>query len=125
MALFEDGSKEIHHFPTLPAFVCPVEIKDVQLYGPGHKGIFALDFIPKGTKFWVWTDRVKVIHHNELESYIAKEFGDDNKAAIQVFLRQGFVLPPSTIENKSDIKSGVVVKKMITFVRIQQMQDGL
>jgi hypothetical protein len=95
MALFEDSSKEVHHFPTLPAFLCPVEVKEVPEYGPGHKGVFSLGPITKGTKFWVWTDRVKVIHHNELEDYIAKEFGD-NRDAIRVFLRQGFVLPAGT-----------------------------
>jgi hypothetical protein len=105
MSLFEDGSKETHNFPTVPAFVCPVEIKGVPQYGPGHQGIFALDFIPKGTKFWVWTDRVRAIHHNELETYIARECGDD-KDAIQIFLRQGFVLPPSTTDNDEDISGG-------------------
>jgi hypothetical protein len=95
MSLFEDGSNEIHHFPTLPAFVCPVEVKETPLYGPGHKGVFALSKIPKGTKFWVWTDRVHVIPQKQLEEYMAKEFGDDFDR-IQTFLRQCFVLPPSS-----------------------------
>jgi hypothetical protein len=103
MSLFEDGSSEIHHFPTLPAFICPVIVKEAEQYGKGHKGVFALAAIPSvaaipsGTKFWVWTDRVQSIHHTELEDYIAKNIGDENVNLddIQLFLRQGFVLPPS------------------------------
>jgi SET domain-containing protein len=105
MALFEDGSKDFHHFPTLPAFVCPVEIRETPQYGPGHKGVFALESIPKGTKFWIWTERVKAIHHCDLESYIAREFGDDTNA-IQVFLRQGFVLPPSKDDKETSSGTG-------------------
>lgn len=97
MSLFEDGSKEVHHFPTLPAFVCPVEVRETEKYGNGHKGVFALTKISSGTKFWVWTDRVQSIHHAELEDYIAKHIGsaNDNLESIQLFLRQGFVLPSS------------------------------
>ena len=94
MSLFEDGSQEIHHFPTLPAFLCPIVVKDAEQYGKGHKGVFALSAIPSGTKFWVWTERVKSIHHTELEGYIAEHIGD-NLDDIKLFLRQGFVLPPS------------------------------
>lgn len=120
MALFEDGSKEIHHhFPTLPAFLCPVEVKEAEQYGEGHMGVYALADIPAGTKFWVWTDRVEMIHHEELEEYIARnvvvgekkrkddEEEDNNSGGVDVdvdvdairrFLRQGFVLPPSEKE---------------------------
>lgn len=97
MSLFEDGSQEIHHFPTLPAFLCPVEVKEAEQYGKGHKGVFALSNISRGTKFWVWTERVQSIHHSELEDYIAKHIGNAtyNLGDIRLFLRQGFVLPPS------------------------------
>ncbi|KAL3800641.1 hypothetical protein HJC23_006103 [Cyclotella cryptica] len=97
MSLFEDESKEIHHFPTHPAFLCPVEIRDMEEYGPGHKGVFALENIAYGTKFWVWTHRVVKIHHEELEKYIETNIGntDENIDAMQLFLRKGFVLPPS------------------------------
>jgi hypothetical protein len=99
MALFEDESKDTHHFPTLPAFVCPVAIRETPQYGSGHKGIFAQAKIPKGTKFWVWTDRVNIIPHQQLEEYMEKEFGNDVES-IRVFLRQGFVLPPGAKGNE-------------------------
>lgn len=96
MSLFEE-TNQVHQFPTLPAFVCPVVVKDADQYGNGHKGVFALSLIPSGTKFWVWTERVKSIHHTELEDYIAKHIGREevNLDDIKLFLRQGFVLPPS------------------------------
>ena len=92
MALFEDRSKEIHTFPTHPAFVCPVEIKETKQYGEDDKGVFALATIPKGTKFWVWTERVQAIHHEKLEEYIDKCVRG-TLHDVQKFLRQGFVLP--------------------------------
>lgn len=76
-------------FPTEPAFVVPVAVRDTAQYGGGHKGVFALTNIPSGTKYWIWTDRIKSIHFMELEDFIiANEVKD-----VQLFLRQGFVLP--------------------------------
>lgn len=103
-------------FPTLPAFLCPVEIRETPSIGPDHKGVFALVDIPSDTKFWKWTNRVHQIHKDELHHYMQQNImidkedrnqqsSDDelinstigvsssNKEAIQVFLRQGFVLP--------------------------------
>eukprot|EP00536_Pseudo-nitzschia_multiseries_P018146 jgi/Psemu1/264715/estExt_Genewise1Plus.C_21970014 len=85
------------HFPTCPAYLVPVEIKETPQYGKGHKGVFATEPIAKGTKMWVWTDRVTSIHHDDLEDYIATNFGT-NLDKIRVFLQQGFVLPPSSSE---------------------------
>jgi hypothetical protein len=99
----QDSSDEPqHYFPTHPAYLIPVEIKDMDpvIYGEkGHRGVFTTSDIPKGTKeIWVWTDRVIAIHHNELDAYIEKNFVNGNEKDIQIFLRQGFVLPPSTPE---------------------------
>ena len=99
----QDRSDEPQHiFPTHPAFLVPVEIKDADpvIYGEtGHKGVFTTSDIPKGKKdIWVWTDRVIAIHHNKLDAYIEKNFGNDNKKNIQIFLRQGFILPQSSPE---------------------------
>ena len=97
MALFErddpslagvDGDSPQLQFPTEPAFVVPVIVKETPRYGEGHKGVFALAKIPSGTKFWIWTDRIISIHHSELEEYIKTSVQD-----VEVFLRQGFVLP--------------------------------
>ena len=86
-----------HLFPTLPAFLVSVEVKDAPHYGAGHKGVFALENISKNTKFWVWTDRIrKGIPGDELRDYIHKTFGN-YREAIQIFLRQGFVLPHADI----------------------------
>ena len=85
-----------HFFPTIPAFLVSVEVKDTPQYGVGHKGVFALENIPHNTKFWVWTDRIKGIPGDELRDYIHKTFGNDREA-IQIFLRQGFVLPHADI----------------------------
>jgi len=93
---------ETHHFPTHPAYLVPVEIKEIPQYGEGQKGVFAAERIAKGTRMWVWTDRVTSIHHNELKAYIQEHFGDDSddddaaRKKIKEFLRQGFVLPPSS-----------------------------
>lgn len=86
---------EAHHFPTHAAYLVPVEIKDVPEYGEGHRGVFAMEHIKKGTKLWVWTHRVESIHHSNLKDYIEENFGDDRQK-IQVFLRQGFVLPEAS-----------------------------
>ena len=107
MALFEDratdnNEEEVdthqqYYFPTHPPFLCPVEIKetDPELYGAGHKGVFAVEVIPHGTEIWVWTDRIQKIHHTDLPAYIDKNYdGGNNRPAIQLFLRQGFVFPP-------------------------------
>ena len=97
MALFDRSKeKESHSFPTLPAFLVPVEVRECIQYGEGHRGVFALKDIPKGTKFWMWTERVKGIEGSELKRYITDTFGDDREAT-QVFLRQGFVLPGKDI----------------------------
>ena len=95
MTLSENNSTESHHFPTHAAYLIPVKIKGITQYGEGQKGVFAIERIPKGTKLWVWTYRVVSIHHKDLEEYIEKNFGCD-KRKIQIFLRQGFVLPPSS-----------------------------
>jgi hypothetical protein len=95
MTLSENNSTESHYFPTHAAYLIPVEIKDITQYGEGQKGVFAIEHIPKGTKLWVWTHRVVSIHRKDLEEYIEKNFGCD-KRKIQIFLRQGFVLPPSS-----------------------------
>uniref|UniRef100_A0A7S2WQ98 SET domain-containing protein n=1 Tax=Mucochytrium quahogii TaxID=96639 RepID=A0A7S2WQ98_9STRA len=79
-------------FPTEPAFLVPVEVKKTLQYGEDHYGVFASEPIPAQTKIWAWTDRVKKIHHTALGSHIKSNFGDDKKL-IQLFLRQGFVLP--------------------------------
>eukprot|EP00978_Attheya_sp_CCMP212_P048862 scaffold585888_cov63-Attheya_sp.AAC.1 len=101
MALFErstiDENEDANNmFPTEPAFLVPVEVRDTVQYGPGHKGVFAMSDLPPGTKFWVWTDRVTQIHSSELVAYMAQQFGN-NVEQIRVFLQQGFVLP-GTIE---------------------------
>lgn len=101
----DNDDHAISQFPTLPAFTVRVELRTTPQYGPGHQGVFALQRIPKGTKFWLWTDRVEVIPHNELEDYISTHVvardiddncdNDDSDNKIKTFLRQGFVLPPS------------------------------
>lgn len=78
------------------AFLVPVVIQDTPEYGDDdQKGVFAKEDISKGTKLWVWTDRVITIHHEQLEQYIATHFGNRTND-IQLFLRQGFVLPKSS-----------------------------
>lgn len=58
-----------HLFPTLPAFTVPVEVKNAPQYGPNEFGVFAKEDIPAYSKdFWIWTDRVKQIHHTEIEN---------------------------------------------------------
>ncbi len=94
---------EALQFPTVPAFLVPVEVRDLPDMGKGHRGVFSTADIACGTKIWAWTDRVKRIHHSELEAFIVKEFGEEGQdeqrlANVQLFLRQGFVLP-----NESDI----------------------
>ena len=91
---------EEHYFPTLPAFTVAVEVKNAPQYGKGHKAVYALEDVSKDTKFWVWTSRITGINAEELQEYINKEFRTDddtddthNREAIQMFLRQGFVLP--------------------------------
>lgn len=95
MAPNQKNSKESHHFPTHPAYLVPIEIRDVTGYGDDQKGVFAKESIPKGTKLWVWTHRVISIHQQNLQAYIDENFGDD-KTKIKIFLRQGFVLPQSS-----------------------------
>mmetsp|Transcript_9030 Transcript_9030/g.21469 ORF Transcript_9030/g.21469 Transcript_9030/m.21469 type:complete len:202 (-) Transcript_9030:1714-2319(-) len=88
----EDDS---HRFPTLPAFTVPVEVRSAPQYGPTEFGVFALEDIPANCRdFWIWTDRVKKIHHTELEDYIQSNFESTNIRQIRQFLRRGFVLPP-------------------------------
>lgn len=113
-----NGSDEddTYLFPTLPAFLWPVEIRETPSIGPDHKGVFALVDIPADIKFWIWTNRVHQIHKDDLHHYIEQniivdndfqhqkssdekatvgdvEVGSNNEEAIQIFLRQGFVLP--------------------------------
>ena len=76
-------------------------MKDTPHYGAGHKGVFS-----KNTKFWVWTDRIKGIPGNELRDYIHKTFGNDNREALQIFLRQGFVLPHADIFHTNPTDAG-------------------
>ena len=112
MALFDRTEEnESHSFPTLPAFLVPVEVRECPQYGEGHCGVFALENIPKDTKFWMWTDRVKGIKSSELKQYITDTYGDAfvksaniswkeyvaRCDAIQLFLRHGFVLPEKDI----------------------------
>lgn len=93
MALFDRSKeKEAHPFPSLPAFLVRVEVRECNRYGDGHFGVFALEDVPKDTKFWVWTERVVGIPGSELRAYISNEYGEDRSAA-RIFLRQGFVLP--------------------------------
>jgi len=104
-------------FPTLPAFLYPVDIRKTPAIGPNHNGVFALVDIPSDSKFWKWTNRVHQIHKDDLHHYIQQniimdkdvhheqsfddkvtigniEAGSNNhQEAIQIFLRQGFVLP--------------------------------
>ena len=127
----QDRSDEPQHiFPTHPAFLVPVEIKDADpvIYGEtGHKGVFTTSDIPKGKKdIWVWTDRVIAIHHNELDAYIEKNFGNDNKKNIQIFLRQGFIHLNHHQKKEKNKKTVVLkVKKIITFIQIRQMLADL
>lgn len=93
MSLFDqEANDDVPLFPTEPAFLVPVVIKNTPQYGSGHKGVFAAAPIPKGTKFWTWTDRIIAIPSTKIQDYIDTNF-HDNKQAIQTFLRQGFVLP--------------------------------
>lgn len=92
MSLFDRSvATESHHFPTEPAFIVRVVVRNTPQYGLGHHGVFAAAPIAAGTKLWVWTDRVEKIHCTKLDVYIAKHFDDDEM--IRVFLQQGFVLP--------------------------------
>jgi hypothetical protein len=94
MSLFElNELNENAHFPTEPAFLVPVEVRDAPQYGTGQKGVYATEPIAAGTKFWVWTDRVERIHYTQLKVYIAQQVGNDDLKNIQRFLQQGFVLP--------------------------------
>ena len=98
MSLYEQSEEEdAHHFPSLPAFLVPVEVRDTSHLGEGQKGVFSIAAIQSGTKIWEWTSRVNRIHHTNLETYIAEHFTaepeQENFSQIQLFLRQGFVLP--------------------------------
>jgi len=96
--------------PCNPSFLVPFKIKETPQYGEGHKGVFAIEDICKGTKVWQWTDKVLSIHHNDLEAYIETNFGD-KISKIRVFLRQGFVLPSSsTSEAMSPPLEGDIIK---------------
>jgi len=98
MSLYEPSKEEdALHFPSLPAFLVPVEVRDTSHLGEGQKGVFATAAIESGSQIWVWTSRMNRIHHTNLETYIAEHFATDtegdNFSRIQLFLRQGFVLP--------------------------------
>ena len=79
---------EEHYFPTLPAFVVSVEVKDAPQYGKGHKAVYALEDISKDTKFWVWTSRITGIPSSELQEYINKEFRTDNTDTDNTILKE-------------------------------------
>lgn len=102
MSLFEKGleTKEVE-FPTLPAFLVSVEVREVPTMGTGHNGVFALEPIPAETKIWKWTDRIHVIPQQELEEYIQENFAQD-ELAIRTFMRQGFVLPNTAKNPNAD-----------------------
>ncbi|KAL7552862.1 hypothetical protein ACHAWF_016107 [Thalassiosira exigua] len=113
MALFEADDDPSTSFPTEPAFLVPVEVREVPRLGPGQRGVFALEAIPAKTKFWAWTDRVKAIHRSDLEEHIARTFGgtgggDSDAEAARIFLRQGFVLPrlPGPSEEAGEEEEG-------------------
>ena len=80
-------------FPTLPAFLVPVEVRDVPEIGPGHKGVFALTDLEKGTVTWKWTDLVHTYHHDDLPAMLEAMEKNSSREDVRVFLRQGFVLP--------------------------------
>ena len=101
MSLFEDSSSQDLVFPTEPAFLVPVEVRPLPQLGEGHCGVFASKPIAAGTKIWAWTDRVQVIPHQELQAHIDSHFGE-NLSEIQIFLRQGFVLPKGEKGNEDD-----------------------
>lgn len=89
---FEPSKEDECVFPSLSAFLVPVELRETPALGTGQKGVFAMADIMRETKIWAWTTRVQSIHHTSLETYIEETFGHDREA-IKVFLRQGFVLP--------------------------------
>ena len=89
----DDDDDEQYLFPTLPGFTIPVEIRRAPQYGDDQFGIFVLQDIPPHTEFWVWTDRVQKIYHNEIRTYIAENYKPHDLQGIRRFLRRGFVLP--------------------------------
>ena len=90
MALFEKGLEEKdNEFPTLPAFLVRVEVRDVPSMGDGHKGIFTLEKLAAQTKIWKWTKRIQVIPQSELETYIQNNYDIEKELeSIRIFLRQ-------------------------------------
>mmetsp|Transcript_32963 Transcript_32963/g.49781 ORF Transcript_32963/g.49781 Transcript_32963/m.49781 type:complete len:159 (-) Transcript_32963:1088-1564(-) len=101
MALFESDTAKSLDFPTEPAFLVPVEVLPVPHIDKGHYGVFATAPIAKNTKFLAWTDRVQAIPSNELEAYISDHFSTTEE--IQIFLRQGFVLPKGSKGNEDEL----------------------
>jgi len=101
-----------HRFPTHAAYLVPVEIRDTPEHGEGQRGVFAVDRVAKGTRLWVWTDRVVSIHRDDLQDRIDATFGDDDDdvASVRVFLRQGFVLPPSSSSSSETMTPPTVAK---------------
>jgi len=91
----DDDYNNNYKFPTYPGFLVPVGMKK-------SNGVYALTKIRKGTKMWVWTDRIVSIFRDDLDSYIETKFGaictndDDRRRKIQTFLKRGFVLPRSS-----------------------------
>lgn len=105
----DDDYNNNYKFPTYPGFLVPVGMKK-------SNGVYALTKIRKGTKMWVWTDRIVSIHRDDLDSYIETKFGaigtndDDRRRKTQTFLRRGFVLPRSSERMTLKTNSSTITK---------------
>ena len=92
--IFSPANQKIEdEFPTIPAFLVPVEVRDVPELGPGHKGVFALTDLEKGAVTWKWTDLVHTYHHADLPAMLKAMEKNSSRQDVRIFLRQGFVLP--------------------------------
>lgn len=89
------------NFPTIAAFLIPVEIKAMPELQDQH-GVFATQPIKKGTPIWEWTERVQRIHYMQLEEAISKNIAADPSFDVKLFLRQGFVLPNNSDSNDNE-----------------------
>ena len=52
LGLVQNGLSDAR-FPSLPAFLVRVEVRDTPQYGVGHRGVFALETISKGERVWL------------------------------------------------------------------------